>query len=210
MTSDPPTLYLASRSPRRLTLLRDAGLAPRVVDAGVDDSLLAPGAVSPEQWVQALAYLKAAAGLGALGGAPGALVLGADTVVVKDRRIIGQPRDGADARATISALAGGRHRVVSGVALLLGDGDRGRRLALFEDAAEVAVGPIEPAAIDEYIEGGSWAGKAGGYNLSERIEAGWPITYDGDPTSVMGLPMERLTPLLGRLLRASPSPGYAG
>ena len=49
-----------------------------------------------------------------------------------------------------------------------------------------------------YMESGMWQGKAGGYNLSERHSAGWPLTWQGDPTSVMGLPMHRLTVELTR------------
>ena len=48
------------------------------------------------------------------------------------------------------------------------------------------------------MESGMWQGKAGGYNLSERHSAGWPLTWQGDPTSVMGLPMHRLTVELTR------------
>ena len=55
-------------------------------------------------------------------------------------------------------------------------------------------------AIEGYLAGGGWRGKAGAYNLSERIEAGWPIEVQGDPGTVMGLPMEILSPMLRELL----------
>jgi septum formation protein len=56
----------------------------------------------------------------------------------------------------------------------------------------VTWGDVDDDAIDEYVASGQWRGKAGGYNLEERLEAGWPIECEGDPTTVMGLPMRRL------------------
>ena len=53
-----------------------------------------------------------------------------------------------------------------------------------------------PSVIYSYVAGGEWRGKAGAYNLSERIQAGWPIECKGDPTTVMGLPMRKLSRLL--------------
>lgn len=186
-------LVLASASPRRRSLLGEAGFAPRVISTGVDDGVLAPGPVSPAAWTAALAYLKAAAGRAALPPGDRATVLGADTIVVKDGAIIGQPSDRAHAEAIIRALRGGSHTVMTGVALL-GDGDR----CIFVDASAVTVGHIADEEIERYLDSGGWRGKAGAYNLAERLDAGWPITYSGDPATVMGLPMRRLGPLLRR------------
>jgi predicted house-cleaning NTP pyrophosphatase (Maf/HAM1 superfamily) len=60
----------------------------------------------------------------------------------------------------------------------------------------VRVGHIPDLEIEWYLASGQWRGKAGAYNLSERLTAGWPIEYDGDPGTIMGLPMRKLT---GRL-----------
>jgi predicted house-cleaning NTP pyrophosphatase (Maf/HAM1 superfamily) len=60
------------------------------------------------------------------------------------------------------------------------------------EVVTVTLGHIDDDEIDRYISTQLWRGKAGAYNLSERVEAGWAVTCDGDPTSVMGLPMERL------------------
>ena len=70
---------------------------------------------------------------------------------------------------------------------------------LFEDSTLLRMGTPSDEDIEAYLASGSWEGKAGGYNLSERIEAGWPIEFEGDPTTVMGLPMQRLVPLLEEL-----------
>jgi septum formation protein len=123
------------------------------------------------------------------------LVLAADTIVERQGEIIGQPRDADDARRILFVLRDVRHAVITAVALLdLGTDE----CILFADTAHVEVGHIADEQIEEYIAGGAWRGKAGAYNLSERLEAGWPIRYEGDPGTIMGLPMRRLAPLLRR------------
>ena len=71
---------------------------------------------------------------------------------------------------------------------------------LFADTARVRVGALPDALLEEYLASGLWRGKAGAYNLTERVEAGWPLEWDGDPGTIVGLPIERLRPLLERLL----------
>jgi septum formation protein len=198
-----PRLILASQSPRRRQLLSQHGLEHEARHPGVDDAELEPGRVAPEAWVAALAYLKAAAGLSSLRpeGLPSPLVMiGADTACVKDGDLIGTPADAAEASAILHRLQDGQHDVVTGVALIeQGDPFTPPRRTIFADRARVTVGHIGEARIDEYIASGDWKGKAGGYNLLERIQAGWPISYTGDPTTVMGLPMQSLIPRLSTL-----------
>jgi len=199
-------LVLASRSPRRRALLAERGIDHDAVEPPLDDGELTPGAgCSPSHWVASLAYLKARATLDELEGEleSGAVVLGADTVCVVGRKVVGQPRDEAEAREMIGSLGGARHWVLTGVALL-GVSDRSRRLIV--DRADVEVGDLEPEQIDRYVASGAWEGKAGGYNLADRIEAGWPIRFMGDPSTVMGLPMGRLASWIGPVARSEPDP----
>lgn len=203
--SAPAPLILASRSARRRQLLAQAGIAHRSVETGIDDADLAPGRVTPAQWVGALAYLKARAGAeAAAGSGPEAVreytVLGADTVCVKGSEIIGQPADAADARRILRLLEDGEHEVITGLALVSSPGPAHRRL--WSDRARVRVGTLGRDRIEEYVASGQWRGKAGAYNLAERLDAGWPIEYDGDPTTIMGLPMRLLTRVL------APPPGF--
>ena len=186
-----PRLVLASQSPRRRQLLTEAGYAFTVPTRLVDDGRLVSGAVSPGDWVMALAYLKAA---GASGGIePGSVVLGADTICVSatdgDEELIGQPRDAAHAEAILRSFIGREHAVVTGVALL--NPETGER-ELMLDEAVVAWGDVSDDEIASYLDTGLWRGKAGAYNLRERLEAGWAIEYRGDATSIMGLPMDLL------------------
>lgn len=194
-----PRIHLASRSPRRRELLTAAGIEHDASHPGVDDGQLIPGNVSPEQWVMALAYLKASCAARTLTTSAAPIVLGADTVVVHNDRLIGQPRDAADARRMLIDMRDCEHDVVTGVALI----DRATaKRDLLVDRARVHVGRISDADIDAYVASGQWQGKAGAYNLSERIAAGWPIQYQGDPGTIMGLPIQRLIPRLRRFAAA--------
>jgi septum formation protein len=189
-----PRVILASQSPRRRLLLQENGIEYTAVVSGIEDSTLMRGGVTPSEWVAALAYLKAAAVHDRLVccdyAAGEVVVLGADTVVRKGDAIIGQPIDAADAERIIRLLQNGSHEVLTGVAFI--DAATGRR-DMWVDRSRVSVGDIGDARIAEYVASGDWRGKAGAYNLSERLAAGWPIEYSGDPGTIMGLPMQRMS-----------------
>ncbi|MEQ9617479.1 MAG: Maf family protein [Phycisphaerales bacterium] len=196
-------LLLASRSPRRRELLHEHGLAHEVIPSGIDDGGLAPGRIDPMSWVMALAYLKARAGWELLDDRSGAVVLGADTVVIKGESVIGQPRDERDAARIVDALNNGSHRVATGVALI---DEFGRRL-ITVDIAHVTVGNVSERSRVEYVKSGFWHGKAGAYNFAERVADGWPISCEGDEATVMGLPMKILPDILDRFATRGASPG---
>ena len=187
-----PLVLLASRSPRRVELLTQAGIEFVVAQPTLNDADLDAGRATAEQWVAAMAYLKAAEAvrqklhISQKTARPVGVVLGADTVVADGDEIIGQPRDAADARRIIEQLADAEHDVLTGVAMVC---TLTNRREIFIDRATVRVGRIEPRSIDEYLASGQWRGKAGAYNLNERIAAGWPITFDGDSGTIMGLPV---------------------
>lgn len=186
-------LVLASASPRRRQLLEAAGFRPRTLAADLEDDAVRVQFLLPAALVEALAAFKAArvARLLAAAGEGDAVVLAADTLCFDGSRPIGKPRDALEAAAFLRGWRGRPHSTVTGVCVLA-DGRR----TLFADRATVEVGALEDAEIDRYVTSGAWRGKAGGYNLAERIAAGWPIRCEGDPTSVMGLPMGRVVPLL--------------
>lgn len=189
-----PVLYLASRSPRRRKLLAEAGIPAKLLETPVDDGLLQPGNVSIEEWTVALAYFKASAGVIRLqADRVTGIVLGADTLVEYEGEIIGQPRNRKHALQIIQKLSNAVHHVITGIALV--DLETNERTFLC-DSAKVTVGAITAAEINAYLDSGLYQGKAGAYNLSERLEAGWPIEYVGDPGTIMGLPIKRLLPHL--------------
>ncbi len=164
------------------------------MDPGVDDAELLPGSVEPAAYCTSLAFLKAKAGSERLPEhtRSHARVIGADTICLHQGEIIGKPRDEQDARATIERFMNDRHEVLTGVAIL-----EGPSRELLVDRATVHVGSIKPAQLDAYLASGAWRGKAGAYNLFERLDSGWPIEFNGDPTTIIGLPMVILTERLG-------------
>ena len=171
------------------------GAAVRVRPAMVDDSVLEPGRVGAEHWVMALAYMKARWVNDALlrAGEAFGTVLAADTVCVHGDEIFGQPSSADDARRMLLAMRGAAHVTITGVCLIsLADSRRW----MFVDQAVVRCGHVNDGRIEQYIASGQWRGKAGAYNLQERIDEGWPIECDGDPDTVMGLPMRCLEPWL--------------
>lgn len=195
-----PRVLLTSRSPRRRQLLAQHDVEFLADHPGVEDSDLRPGRATPEQWVAALSYLKARAGLDTFASRlrRGDVLLGADTACVLDGVLYGTPTDAAEARAIILAFCGRTHDVVTGLTIF--DPFTGER-RLLVDRAAVSLGALGDAQVEEYIAGGGWAGKAGAYNLEERVAAGWPIEVSGDPTTVVGLPMKLLLRALDRRRR---------
>lgn len=198
----PARVFLASRSPRRRAMLLDYGVEHEAGHPGFDDGVLAPGDVDPEQWVASLAFLKASSGAEqvlAQDGRTPHLVIGADTACLAGARLVGTPEDASEAREILRLLRRGEHDVLTGVALVWVREGRMEERQLFVDRATVRMGDLSDDQVEEYVESGAWSGKAGAYNLAERLEAGWPIEYVGDPTTIMGLPMGKLVPRLVRM-----------
>lgn len=218
-SSAAPTLLLASRSPRRALLLREAGFEFRQITPPFDD----PADPNPPEVSEPDADSTAGDAGGDSGGDsggggpataqrlaerkarsfsaddmspfPAAVLLAADTLgVTAAGRLIGTPETRPEAHAMLAALIGQTHTIVTGVALRHPDG----RIQTFADTAEVHLGHVNEDQLSRYLDSDQWVGKAGGYNLIERQHAGWPITVTGDPATVMGLPMRRLGAVLGQ------------
>ena len=188
------TLILASSSPRRAALLRDAGIDFRQCTPPFDDSLVQLGDASPVRSAEALAYLKAASVADALDAG---IVIGCDTMLAIGNRRIGKPRDRDDAARMLDELFDHTHQAISAVALV--DAHHQHR-TLFHDIAEVRIARPTDAALAEYLQSDQWAGKAGGYNLAE-LQHRWRFTVTGDPTTVIGLPMRKLLPAIEAFAR---------
>ena len=190
-----PFVVLASASPRRRSMFEQAGVKHSVLPAGIDDGELDHAQhVDPAEWVAALAYLKAASSAklfhqqGLVEHKLNTVVIGADTVCVHGGKVIGQPDDRDHARAMIIAMSDAEHEVLTGIAII--DPVTGRR-EIFIDRSIVRVGVIPEHEIVAYLDSNQWQGKAGAYNITERLAAGWPIQFDGDETSIVGIPMTR-------------------
>lgn len=172
---------LASASPRRAELLRLCGLFFTLCAANADESI--PAAMLPEEAVLMLAKRKAKA---VLPLHPAACILGADTVVALDGRILNKPRDEAEATAMLRALSGRKHTVFTGVCILTSALERS-----FVQAAQVQFFPLTEAEIFAYVRTGEPMDKAGAYGIQGR---GCTLVQSitGDFYTVMGLPIGRV------------------
>lgn len=196
-------LVLASASPRRRQLLASLGLDFTVRPGDLDETPLV-GEAAPD-YVLRLARAKARAQ-----ARRGELVLAADTVVVLDGDLLGKPESPDDARRMLARIAGRRHTVLTGLALVaVGaavdgdiDGDGTREVSEVV-ATEVDMAPMTAEEIDWYVATGEPLDKAGSYGIQGRgalfVEA-----VDGNYTNVVGLPLPavyRLFAALGHDLR---------
>lgn len=182
-------------------MLREAGWRVEVSPPAIDDGEILVQSGNPTSTVLSLAWFKAAQ-MELLGGA--FVGLAADTVCVSKGRILGKPHDPAEALEMLGQLQGGVHMTITGVCIIHRDHSR----KFLFDAARVDFGDLSRSDITAYVDSGEWRGKAGGYNLVDRQVAGWPVRCQGDPTTVMGLPMLKLQPMLERL--ACPRPAIGG
>lgn len=150
-----PRLILGSASPRRLQLLEQIGIVPAEVRAAdIDETPRKDEAA--RDYVRRMAVEKAMA----LSLAADEAILCADTTVTVGRRILGKPRDEAEARQFMQLMSGRRHRVLTAIALRDARGCRDRLVE-----ATVRMRVIDPAAMDRYLAVGDWRGKAGGYAI---------------------------------------------
>ncbi|WP_433690357.1 Maf family protein [Pseudomonas monteilii] len=181
-------LYLASGSPRRRELLTQIGVPFSVVSAPVDETPL-PEESAPA-YVERLARAKAAAGLASVEGT--AVVLGADTAVVLDGRILGKPESREDALAMLADLSGREHQVLTAVALT--DGQRVQSLCV---TSQVRFRAISDDEAQRYWASGEPADKAGGYAI-QGLGAVFVTGLSGSYSAVVGLPLSETADLLGQ------------
>lgn len=195
-----PVLYLASRSPRRADLLRQAGFAFQTLDLEVPEHPAA--GESPAEYVVRVAREKAAAGLLAAGPRRPACVLAADTEVVLDGEVFGKPADASEAEAMLGRLAGRTHEVLCAVCVAACD--TGPESVLVR--TEVSFAPLDAATIAAYVATGEAFGKAGAYAIQGRA-AVFVSHIAGSFSGVVGLPLHETASLLGRrgILPASPT-----
>ncbi len=128
-------------------------------------------------------------------------ILAADTICVDfQNNLIGTPTTESEAREMIHTFSNCDHQVVTGVCLIqTNTGAPSTIVNQFADTATVTLGHLTDMQIQDYLHLNTWPGKAGGYNLTERLEVGWPITVEGDSTTVVGLPMIKLKTVLTKL-----------
>ena len=182
-------LILASASPRRHELLRAIIHNFEVHICSLSEPIWRPSAVSPRVWAEALAYFKARE---VSERHPDQWILGADTIVVCNERLLGKPYDQEDARRMLNLQAGRPSDVITGICLLR----RSEWLYRFIQSEVTRVWMrADRTEIEVYLQSGDWRGKAGAYGIQnvgdrliERIE--------GSFSNVVGLPVERVAQML--------------
>jgi septum formation protein len=178
-------LVLASRSPQRRAILEQLGLEFSIQVPDVEELEVGP----PHEVALENAYRKASAVASDDG-----MVLGVDTVVSLGARLYGKPADPEEARATLTALAGRRHAVISGICLIE---DGHVRSAAAQTGVQFRA--LDDRLLDWYLASGEWRERAGGYAIQGR-GAALVAGIEGDFLNVVGLPVATLLELAPDLL----------
>jgi septum formation protein len=178
-------VVLASASPRRRELLNLIGIEHEVIPANIDETMRAREA--PRRHAERLAREKAST---IAKRDPDLITIGADTIVVINRKVLGKPADVDQAARMLAMLSGREHMVITAVAV-----SRGKKLRSAVEEVRVKFRPLREDEIEAYIATGEPMDKAGAYGIQgygativERIE--------GDYFAVMGLPLVRLVGLM--------------
>ncbi|MEU3404782.1 nucleoside triphosphate pyrophosphatase [Streptomyces sp. NPDC006670] len=186
------TLVLASASPARLNLLRQAGLAPHVIVSGFDEDTLDHD--EPAELALALAEAKAGV-VAELPEAAGALVIGCDSVLELDGEALGKPADAAEATARWKSMRGRAGVLRTGHCVI--DTATGRQVSATASTT-VRFGEPTDAEVAAYVESGEPLHVAGAFTL-DGLSSAFIDGIDGDPGNVIGLSMPLLRSLLGEL-----------
>lgn len=182
-------LILASASPRRKELLTQAGFSFQVLPANADEHIREN---RPEEMVKRLSERKADAAMEVWekenGRSEDILVLGADTIVVQEGRILGKPADRSEAAAMLRQLQGNTHSVYTGVTLLWLDATGQLEQITFAEKTDVAFYSMTEKEIQDYVNTGECDDKAGAYAV-QGLAMKYIRKIDGDYHNVVGLPV---------------------
>lgn len=183
-------LYLASNSPRRHELLDQVGMIHSIVASTYEEANdISQMSVADLVESQALGKARCAVGVPQDG-----IIIGADTIVVKDGKILGKPSSQEEAKAMLRSLSGRQHAVLTGVAI-----KRGPKEVVFHVTTRVIFRRLMEEEIQGYVASGEPLDKAGAYGI-QGIGALWVEGIEGSYTNVVGLPVERVYEELKKFL----------
>lgn len=191
-----PKIILASKSPRRRALLEAAGFSFEVVEKEVEEQ--SPGEAEPIKVATENAHIKAMAVASSLMDASGVVVVGADTVVAIEKKLLGKPIDRSEARAMLTSLSGRSHQVVTGISLVID----GKIESLSHAVTEVTFRNVRGEEIESYTATNEPYDKAGGYAI-QGLASAFIADIRGSYSNVVGLPLELLMGELERLSKVS-------
>ena len=175
-------IILASASPRRRQLLSENGIEFEVIPSKKQEPVLA--GLSPNEYTENLAQFKAQDVFNTFGG----VVLGADTIVVHEGRILGKPKDREDAIKTLRSLSGKRHEVITGFCVIYGTNPT--KYVVKSVKSGVWFNALSDEIITSYVDSGLPMDKAGRYGVQD----GYPLVerVEGSLTNVIGLPVDEV------------------
>ena len=178
-------MILASASPRRRELLEQGGILFTVIPSQAEEKITTE---QPGQAVEELSYLKCSdiyeKSLGDV------LVIGADTVVASEGKILGKPSSQKDAVKMLQSLQGREHEVYTGVTIMAREGNENRKKT-FHEKTKVVFYPMSDEEIRSYVNTGEPMDKAGAYGIQGK-SAVFIKEISGDYNNVVGLPLARL------------------
>ena len=181
-------IILASASPRRKELLAKAGISFTVIPAAGEEKRTSE---DPGEAVQQLARDKAEWVARSLAECEeGTLVIGSDTIVVFENRILGKPKDRRDAAETLEKLQGNTHQVYTGVTVLERKAGKWVEHTFFE-STDVTFYPVSREEIQDYIATGEPMDKAGAYGIQGAFGV-YICGIEGDYNTIVGLPLARV------------------
>ncbi|MDI6784915.1 MAG: Maf family protein [bacterium] len=181
---------LASKSPRRAQLLNQVGLQFKIIPSHIDESIHL--SANPVQAVRQIALAKAQS---VAENQKTGIIIGADTIVVSNRKIVGKPKDKSDARRLLNQLSGRTHQVITGVAVI---DARTKRKKVSHCITSVRFRKLTKPEIDAYIATGDPFDKAGAYGIQGK-GALFIEKINGDYFNVVGLPLVLLMKLINKM-----------
>lgn len=184
-------VILASGSPRRRELLGQIGLEPEILPSAIEEKVTE---TAPDRVVESLSLQKAgdvASLWRKRNWEPGTVILGADTVVAADGKILGKPKSGEEAAAMLDLLQGRTHQVCTGVTIMRLEAGGTFQTRTFSVETRVEVYPMTQKEIQRYVATGEPMDKAGAYGIQGRFAA-YIKKIDGDYSNVVGLPVGRV------------------
>jgi septum formation protein len=176
-------IYLASRSPRRAELLKKIGINFEIKSCDIDENIYKD--LAPEKHVKILSFLKAAALSEKI---KNGIILGADTIVVLDKRILGKPKDKKEAMKMLQLLSNKIHKVYTGFTLI--DMPSQRMISEFE-MTKVKFRRVSKKEINEYVESEQPLDKAGAYGIQDNFGSVFVESIEGCYYNVVGFPLSK-------------------
>ena len=183
-------IILASASPRRRELLEQIGVDFEVIPSNAEEVITSR---EPGEVVKELSYQKAE---DVASGISEGIIIGSDTIVYHDGRIMGKPSDRDEAREMLRNIQGNTHSVFTGVTVIVKENGKSSCDTFFRET-KVHVYPMTEQEIEKYLDTGEPMDKAGAYGIQGKFAA-WIEAIEGDYNTVVGLPVSSLWQVLKR------------